>query len=484
MTVMFWPVVIFMAISLAIGLYTYTQVRGSSKRFTVCGKSMPFLVIGTALLAQAVDGNATLGNASLSFTQGVWAGIMIPLGLAISLFVVGRFLAAPLNRMNLLTLPEFFYHRYDKYTEAMVSFLTIVCFTVVIAGNLSAVAWILSVVSGMDYVTALIIATAVIVTYTIAGGLYSAIWTDFFQIHVALIGFVAAAAWFIGTHGWSSIVASIPAEKLDFSGITNVGSGALTNWAGMIALAFGNAMALDFMERVFAAKSPDTARKACYYAGGLTIVIGACATILGLGAISLVQGVEDPRMVLPLFGINQLPYWMGVMVFVGILGASMSTANGAMLVISVVLSRNVFERWSKKTHDDSFMLTLSRTMALPTAAAAALVAWLRPEPGILLVVAFDIVFAGCVVPLFMGVHWEKANSAGAIASIAVGTVARLIAHIATPAEWAGLDTLIPPVLSLVTFYVVCSLTWKAVPARHYALHQTRTDTLLADAADA
>ena len=66
MTVMFWPVVIFMAISLAIGLYTYTQVRGSSERYTVCGKSMPFLVVGTALLAQAVDGNATLGNVSRS----------------------------------------------------------------------------------------------------------------------------------------------------------------------------------------------------------------------------------------------------------------------------------------------------------------------------------------------------------------------------------------------------------------------------------
>ena len=484
MTAMFWPVVIFMAISLAIGLYTYTQVRGSSKRFTVCGKSMPFFVIGTALLAQAVDGNATLGNASLSYTQGIWAGIMIPLGLAFSLFVVGRFLAAPLNRMNLLTLPEFFFHRYDKYTEALVSFLTIVCFTVVIAGNLSAVAWILSVVSGMDYVTALVIATVVIVTYTIAGGLYSAIWTDFFQIHIALIGFIAAAAWFIGTHGWSSIVASIPADKLDFSGVTNIGGGALTNWAGMIALAFGNAMALDFMERVFAAKSPETAKRACYYAGGLTLVIGACATILGLGAISLVQGVQDPRMVLPLFGIDHLPYWMGVMVFVGILGASMSTANGAMLVISVVLSRNIFERWSSRKHEDSFMLTLSRVMALPTAAVAALVAWARPEPGILLVIAFDIVFAGCVVPLFLGVHWEKANSAGAIAAIATGTISRLIAHLVTPPDWAGLDTLIPPALSLVAFYTACSLTWRTVPARHYALEQVRTEAFLADAADA
>ena len=92
--------------------------------------------------------------------------------------------------------------------------------------------------------------------------------------------------------------------------------------------------------------------------------------------------------------------------------------------------------------------------------------------------------AGCVVPLFLGVYWKKANSAGAIASIAVGTVARLIAHLVTPAQWAGLDTLIPPAMSLIAFYVTCTLTWKAVPARHYALQQTSTEPLLAEAADA
>lgn len=458
MSAMFWPVVIFMALSLAVGLYTYTQVRGSSKRFTVCGKSMPFFVIGTALLAQAVDGNATLGNASLTFTSGVWAGVMIPIGLAISLFVVGRFLAAPLNRMNLLTLPEFFYRRYGRATEALVSILTICCFTVLIAGNLSAVGWILSVVSGLDYLPALLIATAVIVTYTIAGGLYSAIWTDFFQIHVALVGFAGSTIWFLASGGWTRVLAAVPADKLGSAGLFSIEGGALVNWAGMISLALGNAMALDFMERVFAADSPNTAKKACYYAGTLTIIIGACASILGIGAIATVTGVADPRMVLPTFGIQQLPYWLGTLIFIGILGASMSTANGAMLVISVVLARNVFERWSPRQFSDSHMLFLSRVMAIPTSMAAALIAWLRPEPGVLLIIAFDIVFAGCVVPLFLGVHWKKANTAGAIAAILTGTSARLIAHLITPQRLSGLDTLIPPALSLVVFYAVCRIT--------------------------
>ena len=95
----------FMALSVIVGTYTVRFVLGSGKRYLVCGKSMPFIVIGTALAAQGIDGNATLGNSGLTFSGGIWAGLAIPLGLAFSLFIVGRFLAEPLNRMDLITLP-------------------------------------------------------------------------------------------------------------------------------------------------------------------------------------------------------------------------------------------------------------------------------------------------------------------------------------------------------------------------------------------
>ncbi|NOT43861.1 MAG: hypothetical protein HOP14_04570 [Acidobacteria bacterium] len=469
MTVMFWPVVVFMAVSLAIGIYTYTQVRGSGTRYAVCGKSLPFVVVGTTLMAQAVDGNSTLGAVSISYTGSVWGGLMISLGLGASLFIVGRWLASPLNRMNLLTLPEFFYRRYGKATELLVSVLTIVSFTVLIAGNLSAVGWVLSVVSGSSYLPALIVATIVIVTYTIAGGLYSAVWTDFLQVYAALVGFVAAAIWLLSTRGLDAMVAAVPAATVDLSSLVSRESGALVNWSGMLALAFGNAMALDFMERVFAARDGRTAQRGCYYSGAMTMLIGVCVAVVGLAGVASVQGAADPRMVLPAMAVDVLPYWIGVLVFVGVLGASMSTANGAILVISVVLARNVVQRWRAETVSDGGMLRLSRLMALPTAVAAGLVAWVRPEPGILLIVAFDIVVAGCVVPLFAGVYWPKANRYGAVASILTGTSARLIAHFMTPPEWAGLDTLVPPLLSAAAFYVTCQLTWRSEESRHYVL---------------
>lgn len=471
MTVMFWPVAIFMAISLAIGLYTYTKVRGSGERFAVCEKSLPFMVVGTTLLAQAVDGNSTLGAVSITYTGSVWAGMMISIGLALSLVLVGTFLASPLNRMNLLTLPEFFYRRYGQGTELVVSILTILSFLTLIAGNLSAVAWVLSVVSGIGYGKALIAATIIIVTYTIAGGLYSAVWTDFFQIYLALVGFVSAAIWLIATRGWGNMLAAVPPATFDLSSLVSRESGALVNWASALTLVFGNAMALDFMERVFAAKDGRTARRACYYSATLTVVIGACVAVIGLAGVAAVKGAADPRMVLPTMAVSVLPYWIGVLVFIGVLGASMSTANGAILVMSVVLARNIIQRWRPTVDGDHNMLNLARMMAIPVAAIAGTFAYLRPEPGILLILAFDIVLAGCVIPLFAGVYWPKANRAGAMASILAGTSARLIAHFVTPAAWSGLDSLVPPVISAIVFYAVCQMTWKTEEDRHYVLSE-------------
>lgn len=151
--------------------------------------------------------------------------------------------------------------------------------------------------------------------------------------------------------------------------------------------------------------------------------------------------------------------------FVGVLGASMSTANGAMLVIAVVMARNVWQRWSTRSVSDAMMLFLSRALALPTAAIAGWIAYVRPEPGVLLVVAFDIVFAGCVTPLLLGVYWPRATQAGALASMISGTLARIICHFAVPAAWAGLDTLLPPVISVLSCYTISILTEHSTESR-------------------
>ena len=83
-------------------------VRGSGKRYIVCGKSLSFFFVGTMLMAQAIDANGSIGCASMAYSYGFWAGFAFPLGVAICLVITAFVFAKPLNRMNLLTLPDFY----------------------------------------------------------------------------------------------------------------------------------------------------------------------------------------------------------------------------------------------------------------------------------------------------------------------------------------------------------------------------------------
>ena len=115
---------------------------------------------------------------------------------------------------------------------------------------------------------------------------------------------------------------------------------------------------------------------------------------------------------------------------------------------------------------------------------AVLFAYVRPEPGILLILAFDIVLAGCFVPLALGLFWKKANLPAAVGAIAVGTVTRISLHFALPASLQGLDTLLAPVASLATFILIALATQQQSPPRHHALsHVPSEEELISGTVD-
>ena len=250
-------VLAFLALSLTVGTLTSRLVKKSSKRFMVAGKSLPLFFVGTMLAAQAIDGNSSLGNASLVYQFGFWAGAAIPIGLGICLILTGTVYGKRLNRMSMLTLPDFYYRRFGNAAEGISGILMMISFIVLVAGNFAASGFILSTVLGIDFIWAMLIAAIIVLIYTYAGGLFSSAYTDIFQIYLAIGAFWAAfiffAAGFSGVD-FSTILGNAPPEYLDLSGLFDIGNGALINWAGILALALGDLVALDFMERVFAAE--------------------------------------------------------------------------------------------------------------------------------------------------------------------------------------------------------------------------------------
>jgi Na+/proline symporter len=344
-----------------------------------------------------------------------------------------------------------------------------ISFIVLVAGNFAASGFILSAVLHIDFFWAMLIAALVVLVYTFAGGLFSSAYTDIFQIYLAIAAFWAAFIFFAGGFSgvdFGTILGNAPPSYLDLSGLTDMGNGALVNWAGILALGLGDIVALDFMERVFAAKDGKTAQRGAFMGGGLTALTIIPTSMMGIIALYFLPNLADPFTAYPDLAINHVPFAIGIALLMGVLGASMSTANGGLLAISSVMSRNIIQRdilrkWFKKPGmDDRKLLRTTRIFTIPMMAAAFILGYLLPQPGVYLILAFDIVFAGAWAPLTLGLFWRKANWPAAITSLILGSGLRLLLYFITPPELAGLDTMIPPIVSFVAFIVVALVTQK------------------------
>ena len=89
----------------------------------------------------------------------------------------------------------------------------------------------------------------------------------------------------------------------------------------------------------------------------------------------------------------------------------MSTGDGAILAMSTVWSHNLLRSWFKHVpffKEDKNLLTLARLSTMLWAPLGGMVASVSPGlSGYLLIVAFDIMLAGSVVPMFAAVYWKN-----------------------------------------------------------------------------
>jgi Na+(H+)/acetate symporter ActP len=61
-------VILFIGLTLVVGIRTYSKIKGRATNYYVAGNAMPVAIVGITLCAQAFDANGSMGNAFLSFS--------------------------------------------------------------------------------------------------------------------------------------------------------------------------------------------------------------------------------------------------------------------------------------------------------------------------------------------------------------------------------------------------------------------------------
>ncbi|PKO36241.1 MAG: cation acetate symporter, partial [Betaproteobacteria bacterium HGW-Betaproteobacteria-6] len=141
--------------------------------------------------------------------------------------------------------------------------------------------------------------------------------------------------------------------------------------------------------------------------------------ILQLAELSLNPDV----IVLATPEIAGMPYVVSGLVAAGGLAAALSTADGLLLTITSSLSHDVYYRIFRPDASTQFRLVISKSMLLVVAILAATVA--AQKPGTILSMvswAFSIAGSAFFPSLVLGIFWERATRAGALAGMVVGIV--------------------------------------------------------------
>jgi len=380
----------YLLLILFMGFY-FSKKNTSTEEYFVGGRSFSGWVIGLSLVGTSISSISFLAYPADAY-KTAWLRYLPNLMLPIAV-IVAAYIFLPFFRRNKgITAYEYLEHRFGPSIRAYAAFAFLIGQMVRISLILYLLAILLSQLTDIDMLNAIIIAGIFVAFYTIIGGIDAVIWTDVLQTIVLVIGGILCLAVIINQlpGGFGQII-DVANEhgKLAFAEYKNGElfpvSWELTwqNKTGSMMLLFGLTVWLteysgnqNTVQRFCASKSDAHARKAMFVCAFSSLPIWAFYMFLGtalfvffqvnpdIQAAQMLSGEQKAEQILPYFIQNFLPVGMVGLVIAAALSAAMSSLDSSINAMSTVLVIDIYKRFWKKQESDKHYLKVAKLIAL------------------------------------------------------------------------------------------------------------------------
>jgi SSS family transporter len=475
-------VIVYLAVTVTIGLLAARRVH-NSRDYLVAGRSLP-LYMNVATVFATWFGAETVLAVSATFAKDGLSGIPgDPFGASLCLVLAALLFAKLFYRMNLLTIGDFYKHRYGKSIEVLTSVAIVASYLGWTSAQMTALGLAIHVLTGgaVELNNAILMGAAVVLVYTLFGGMWSVALTDLFQTVVIVIGLTLVAVLVGDMAGGAGKVISQAAADGKLVMFTE-GMGAAGWWAmagAFFAFAFGSIPQQDVFQRMTSARNERVAVRGTvigglvYFCFAFVPIFIAYAALIAEPSLKELFDSEDGReiqRILPDLILGKMPLWAQVMFFGALLSAILSTASGALLAPAALFTENVLRPFVPHMGDRQFLLTVR--IILVTFCAGALLFALNSQSTMYEMVqnAYNVTLTGAFVPLLAGAYWKRANTQGALAAIVFGVGTWLGATAIAP------DAMVPPNLlglfASTTFMVIGSLAPTVIRSAGHSIDHT------------
>jgi SSS family transporter len=421
-------VVLYLLVSIGIGLYAATRVRNTAD-YALAGRSLPLFIIVATTFATWFGSETVLGIPSKFVEGGLSKTVEDPFGASLCLILVGMFFARKLYQMNLLTIGDFYKHRYGKGVEIFTSIVILISYLGWVAAQITALGVVFNLLSGeaISVAQGMMIGTVIVLVYTLFGGMWSVALTDTFQMAIIVVGLALIAFFAADLAGGAGKVIDYARAKEMFQFFPEADSKAWLFWIGSaITIMIGSIPQQDVFQRVMSAKDANTAVKGPIIGGLAYFFFAGVPMFIGLSAFLVMPEVaatllkDDAQKILPTLVMERMPVWLQVMFFGALLSAIMSTASATLLAPSTTFVENVLKNFVTLS-DRSQLRAMRITVFVFTACVLAYSIRMEGTPIYELVSkAYQFPVVGAFWPLVCGLYWKRSTKQGAVWSIVLG----------------------------------------------------------------
>ncbi|MEO5652386.1 MAG: sodium:solute symporter family protein [Marmoricola sp.] len=456
-------VALYFAFVLGIGIMARRSVSNSLD-FFLSGRSLPAWVTGLAFISANLGAVEIIGMSANGAAFGIptvhyfWIGAvpaMLFLGVVMMPFYYGS---------KVRSVPEFMNRRFGKEAH-LVNAISFAVAQLLIAGiNLYLLAKIVEVLLGWPLWVSLLLAAAVVLSYTALGGLSAAIYNEvlqFFVIVAALLPLTIVGLYKVGGYGGLK----------DRIGQLDDASARLNSWPGtnltgidspllsVIGLVFGLGFVLSFgywttnfveVQRAMASSSISAAQRAPIigafpkmFIPFIVILPGMIAGVLVTELASPAAGAKPDYNNSILYLIRDLlPNGMLGIAIAGLLASFMAGMAANISAFNTVFSYDLWQTYVKKDEEDSYYTAVGRVATVAAtliAIGTALFAASYSNIMDYLQTLFGFFNAPLFATFILGMFWKKMTPAAGWIGLVSGTSAAIVVGVLSKDALGGLS---------------------------------------------
>lgn len=448
MTGIDWLIVgAYMAASLWIGFSLTRRASSSLSEFFLSGRNLPWWLAGTSMVATTFSADTPLYVTGLVRQHGIyenWQWWALLLSGMLAVFVFARYW----RRAGVMTDVELIELRYGGRPAAVLRGFKAVYFaffihTIIKAQVILAMVKILDVAVGWGKWEVIAVASIVTIAYALASGYWGVVWTDFFQIIVAMAGAVLLAVYAVDAAGGlvtlpARIADSGRAEALSFlppAGL-DFWSPAVIAFAGYLGLVWWSRYSVDgggvIVQRMASCRTEKDALAATFFFNITHYAVRTWPWILAaLASLVLYPSITDHERVYAVMMMDLLPTGVRGLMLASLLAAFMSTLSSYLNLSSAYFVNDFYKRFIRPHASERHHVLAARLSMLGLSVITGIVTY--QVESIVGVFKFLLAFgSGTGLVMLLRWFWWRVNAWTEIAAIAVSMGLSFLAYLVPP----------------------------------------------------